>query len=272
MKLSLRSLALALPLLAVTAPAQLNRTITDASTGTIATTPSDTLGTDEYGVGNGQSVTGSGRSGFSGAVGLSNLYLDTDTTNIQFGFDAGGDLNDNYVLYRDTRDGGFTDAQMSDPDTTDGGRQAVTNPVRDSSLVFDASFVPDFAVVFGNFGTVAFELTGGSLNFISPFDGTPNNTDPTLFRESVFSRASLGIGTDATFDFVGIYTSGTGFLSNESLAGDLGGDNPGFGAAGTPVSLTQYDRFTTAAPVPEPATMAILGLGAAALLRRRRKA
>ena len=37
-------------------------------------------------------------------------------------------------------------------------------------------------------------------------------------------------------------------------------------------ALTDFSLATAAAPVPEPASMAVLGLGAAALLRRRRKA
>lgn len=259
----LRNLALAgLTLAAVSAHAGLVDTVTDSNPLLLSGSDDNALGANEYGTGNGQKVLGSG-SGFSGALGAGSLYLDSSLTDLKIGFQPGGDVNDNVVLYLDTKAGGFTDADMSD--TADGGRTAVTNPIRDSNIVFDAGFRPDYAVVIGNFGVVSFELTSGSLNFIDFFgDVTGGNSN---FREFTLSKLTYGIGT--SFNFLGIYTSDTGFLSDETLpGGQISGGNAGFGTAGTTVNVTGYDRFQA---VPEPASMVALGLGAAALLRRRRK-
>lgn len=106
---------------------------------------------------------------------------------------------------------------------------------------------------------------------------------------------TLGAGQIDFADNVGnpVFTINfaSGFLSPNGVGGsDLFSNNVSFSGPGVPVGLTQEtfnfsfanivptaDGFTatasfTSSAVPEPATLAALGIGLAALLRRRRKA
>lgn len=228
-------------------------------------TVNDVISPGEYGPGNSYSFSANGNTGFGGPVGLSSLYMSSDASNIYIGFQRGQPTmnGNNFVLYLDTRAGGFTDAMMND--TSDGGRTSTTNPMRDGNVVFPV--LPDFAIVFGDFGTVVFELTGGSLNFVAPFFPNGGSTQP----EVVLDRAFLG--NPGQVDFFGLFTSNDGYLSNEALPIALayggptdGGGNPGYGAGET-ASLSLFSRFV---PIPAPGAASLLGIAGLMAARRRR--
>lgn len=261
MKVSI--LVFALGLMAASAHAGLVDTINDSTSG-LAGGVDGILGADEYGAGNAQRALGSG-SGFGGTVGNGALYLDASGSDLKIGFQPGANLNDILVLYFDTRAGGFTDATMSDEG--DNGRRAITNPLASGTLVFDAGFLPDYGLAIDGNGIGVFELASPGLIYqTGDFSSAFNRGGNTNFREIVIPKSVLSLGS--SFDFTGIYTASSSYMSNETIpGGNISGDNPGFGPGG-PVNALGYDRFQA---VPEPASMLALGVGAAAVLRRRRK-
>jgi hypothetical protein len=192
--------------------------------------------------------------------------MDSDNSNLYVGFDPGGDLNDNAVLFLDTRTGGYTDADMND--TADPGRNLSSNLSRDVNDVIPIG--ADFSVVFGSFGTVVFELNAGNtpshLQF-QIFQGDQTSNNPAIVREIALPLALLG--NPGRVDFFAAYGSDTNFMSNESIpASPLnGGGNPGFDNGGSEVTFENANRFV----IPEPSTM-LLGLGClfAVMLPRRR--
>lgn len=201
-----------------------------------------------------------GGSGFGGVFGPSTVSIDADASNIFFGSNAiTQNMGSNViVIYLDTKAGGFTDATMND--TSDGGRNAVTNLAANAEDFFPDGFEADYAVMFGNGFALSFELTSGSLIFQGNNDGA---------SEVTVSRASLGLGSgNVGFNWFGAYISDSGFNSNESVPFQdfNGGGNPGFD---TGSNYANYNRFEA---VPEPASMTALALGALGLIRRRRAA
>jgi hypothetical protein len=123
--------------------------------------------------------------------------------------------------------------------------------------------------------------TGGALTFSSPGAAFQSLSLNNWYRESVtwnfttnqimsVSLTNLTAGGSAnTVDVSGngwYLTGGQNNVLGQTQATDI--RLFGSGSAG---DLMGYDNFSVA-PVPEPASMAVLGLGALALLRRRRKA
>lgn len=190
-----------------------------------------------------------GGSGFGGVLGPGSISFDAVGSNLNVSLTNGGSLNDIVVIQFDTKAGGFADAGMSD--TSDGGRTAVTNPSTGGNIAFPVT--PDYGLAIGNFGSVLFELTGGSLNFLQ-FNAAQNISIPLS-----------SIGSPTTINWFSYYTSGTGFLSNETLpaTGYNSGGNPGFSAS---LSIENHNQFV----IPEPATLGALA-GAGLLALRRRK-
>ncbi len=230
------------------------------------------LGANEYGPGNSYNYLGAG-SGFGGTLGASALYVESDGTNLQIGFQPGGNLNDLVFIQIDSRAGGFVDADMDDQG--DGGRRAASQQANAADDAYPAGFLADFSIIIGNFGIVTFELNAGNtpnhLNFVD-FNGTFTGAN-TAFREYSLPLATLGIGSG--FNFFAGYTSDSGYLSNESIPANpalQNNGNPGFGdgqfggTQGSP-GYANHNRFEI---IPEPATLALLSLGAIALIRRRR--
>lgn len=199
-----------------------------------------------------------GGSGFGGTLAAGSFSFDADTTagTITIGFTPGDALGSNIVaLYLDTRSGGFGDADMSD--ALDGGRNVITNLGSFGDEAFPtgmAGGLPDYAIAFGSFGSVAFELTGGELNFLN-FDA---GSSVTVNLSAIANPSSI--------DWFAGLASDTLFLSNESFPASAtlnASDNPGFGAIGT---YEDFNRFV----VPEPSVALLGGLGMLAMLRRRR--
>jgi hypothetical protein len=205
-----------------------------------------------------------GGSGFGGTLGNGAIYMDSDTNNVYIGFQPGNSLNDNVVIHLDTKSGGFTDAQMND--TADPGRNLLTNLTRDVDDPFPV--LPDYGIVIGQFGEVSFELTAGSLNFIS-FQGDQTGNNAALAREFAIPKSS--IGNPSQIQFFVSYGSDTNFMSNESVPADAfnAGPNPGFDNNGTflPVVHSTNDQFL----LPEPGSIALLAIGGVACLGRRRR-
>lgn len=207
-------------------------------------------------------ANGSG-SGFGGTLGGATIRMEATANNMYFGFNPNGGIFNNIVVLIDSKAGGFTDATMND--TSDGGRAAVTRPIANGLLTGPSGFAADYAIVFGSFGSVSFELTGGSLNFLT-FKDTAGSVANN--RELSISRSTMGL-TSANFGFnwVAYMTSDTGYMSDEVMPGPaIAGGNPGFDNS---VTISNFNRFEA---VPEPASMTALALGVAALARRRRKA
>lgn len=234
---------------------------TDANPASSTWNPNGVLDAGEY-----ATFTGGG-SGFGGPLGSGTLGFDTDGTNLYIGFDPGADLNDNVVLFLDTRPGGITDDTTLD-DQADPGRNLSSNLTRD--VVDNYAIGADFSVVIGGFGIVVFELVddgSGQLVF-NAFDGTFTGNDPTLAREISLPLASIGSPTSAV-DFFAAYGSDTNFLSDEGVpaqpfsgGGNLGFDNNGNG----PVTWENYNQFR----LPTPGALALCGIAGLAGLRRNR--
>lgn len=247
--------------------AQLVDTRSDTNESSSGFAMDGTIGANEYGAGNSQSYFGAG-GGFGGTLGNGGLYMDYDSSNLNLGFAPGGNLNDNVVILIDSRSGGFTDAMMND--TADPGRNLSSNLTRDVDDQFFSSFLPDYSVVIGSFGIVVFELTAGSLNFLQ-YDGTFTGNNSALAREIAINRGSLSIAAPGSgFDFIVGYGSDSNYMSDETIPsqGFSGAGNLGFDNGGNVVHWDHYDHFDA---VPEPASMLVLGIGVAALAKKRRR-
>jgi hypothetical protein len=229
------------------------------------------ISANEYGPGNAHSFTGAG-SGFGGTLGQGTIFMDYSLTDLNIGVQLANNLNDNIVIFLDTRPGGQTDATMDDQ--ADGGRRISSNLTRDVMDNFNPAFLPDFSVVIGSFGIVVFELnagnTPGHLQF-HIYEGHFTGISPTIAREINIPRSLLGLTAPLpVFHWLAGYGSNDPFMSNESIPiqpfNAFG--NPGFDNSGVPLEWPNYNRFEA---VPEPATMLALGAGLAALLARRRR-
>ncbi len=205
--------------------------------------------------------TGNGNSGFSGAVGLGNLDIITTDTTVNGTLNEGGNLNDAFVMYIDSTTGGFN-STANFTDTGDALRNAISGS---GTITFATGFTADYAVAFNNgFAGVWQLVENGSHTFITSANQTDSGTGNWGFD---FSFADIGNPTDDIFNAVIVYTSGTGFLSDEAIgvaSGTYTG-NPGNGN----ITFGAQDFIV----VPEPGTYAmlagLLSLSYIALMRRR---
>ncbi|MBX9736237.1 MAG: hypothetical protein K2X32_04865 [Phycisphaerales bacterium] len=222
------------------------------------------LSTDEYGIGNTQSYAGNGATGFGGTVGNSTLYMATSATNLQIGWQPGGNLDGNlFAIYFNVNGGGTITTDLGN-DVSDGGRRMATNPYGAGSLNYPITV--QYSLVFGNFGAVLFQLTNsGSINFVAPFFGGAGGSGNN-FREVSIAWSAIGGGLGSYIDYFTLYTNGNSFLSNEGHPSPFFSGNPS-GESTPPATLTlnDYNRF-----IPTPGAMALLGLGGLVAGRRRR--
>jgi hypothetical protein len=194
-----------------------------------------------------------GGTGFGGTLGGGAVTMDIVGSNLVVGFVQGNPLNDLVALFLDTRGGGFVDAQMDDQ--ADGGRRALSNLTAGDNDVYPTGMAPpDFGVIFGNFGTVLFELTPGN---------TPGHLNFLNFT-NVVGAMTIPLATlsnPGQIDFFAGYIGDSGYGSNESLPYSLplnSAGNPGFGSGATNV-YENFNRFVTS-PVPEPSMILVWGL------------
>ena len=226
------------------------------------------LSPGEYG--NGAYSYVGGGTGFGGTLGAGVLYFDSDASNLYIGFQPGNNLNDNVAIMLDTRAGGFRDADMND--TADGGRMAVSNQAVNADDAYPV--LPDFGIVIGSFGIVAFELTAGNtpghLIYVpNSYSGQFTGNAPT-FREYALPLGAVGaripVPTSTCIGFFAAYVSDGGYGSNESIPASAAlnaGPNLGFDTFSP--GYDNYDQFCT---FPEPASLLAL-VALAGLIRRR---
>jgi|GEM_PF-4117046 len=232
----------------------LSETLVDSTPG--GASADGILSADEYGPGNSYVFRGDG-SGFSGMIGFNaatspvrGVYFNSDSSALQVGVRLGADLGgapsaDTVVIYLDTRSGGFTDATMSD--TADDSRRAITELGSAGNETFPTGFLADFAIAVNRFGVFAFELTGGSLNFLSGNTTAGSGQLASDFREIRIPYSNLGSfspGNNVHF-FVALVNGQNSFLSNESIPPSPplnNSPNPGNDQSGT---YSTYNRFTT---------------------------
>ncbi|MHB8637920.1 MAG: PEP-CTERM sorting domain-containing protein [Fimbriimonadaceae bacterium] len=124
-----------------------------------------------------------------------------------------------------------------------------------------------------------FASTGGSIVFDSPGAAWTNLTVNHWYHQTVTWNFTTGLITDTTLTDITAGGATNDFQpTGWYLAG--GANNAGalitptdvrFFASGAAGDIMGYDNLTVT-PAPEPASMAVLALGAVSLLRRRRKA
>ena len=117
-----------------------------------------------------------------------------------------------------------------------------------------------------NVSTVQVTTDGTNWSDVQTFTIVPTTTTGDAFYHRTVDLSSVAnVANNAKFGFrvLATYGSATGYLASRSTST--------YGSAGT----LRFDNVTisgTAQAVPEPTTIAALGLGAVAMLRRRRKA
>jgi hypothetical protein len=120
-------------------------------------------------------------------------------------------------------------------------------------------------------------FAGGTQYFSGTFEGTDANSDGFLSLDELASFTFTGSGYNATLpelDSFGHYDIATNVWASDAEAWGIYPTGAFFSFDDDTLSLTSINGFsvtTMASSVPEPATLAMMGLGALALVARRRK-
>jgi len=253
---------LAVAVTAWTASAGLVDTVVDSTAG--GPTLDGVINPGEY-----SGTVSGGGAGFGGPVGGATLHLDADANGIYLGFENLGDISNNtMMIWIDSVAGGLGDTSGLN-DFADFGRGRVSSFDGPLTLPFAADFGWVVTPAFGGFQAL-FQLAEGGDNSLifagnNGTTGTPVGENPSNAVIELFAAyADLGIAQGDIVDFAVTYANNNtpAFVSNEGFPGPLGADNLGEGAA----TLTDFHRLNT---IPEPASLALIGLGGLALLRRR---
>jgi hypothetical protein len=170
-------------------------------------------------------LPGNGNMGFGGSVGTSNLTISESGSNITFTLGTARPDGNALVIYIDSKAGGFANTNTLE-DEADGGRRAISGD-RDfstdqSELTFPSGFEPDYAVAWGDYGFVLFELVAGGNNSLGYLNFQNNASTATI------DKGLIGITGAINFKVVTSLISGSGFRSNESHTQSIMGGNPGW--------------------------------------------
>ena len=198
------------------------------------------------------------------------------TVTMVFNQGSGGFFDGN-VVYIDSVAGGVADT-TSLTDTADGGRSIASgNNGSNNDITFAPGFEADFAISMENTFAGLFDITTDPTNFgfvagvgTTNFDGD-SATKPRTIQ---FDLSQIGIAPGGSFKFITNYfNAGNGFRSDEfhgvaeSTIASQRAASPNVGD--NPVVLGNGD-FNTVNTIPEPSSLALIGLGGLLVARRRR--
>ncbi|HOC56662.1 MAG TPA: PEP-CTERM sorting domain-containing protein [Verrucomicrobiota bacterium] len=214
---------------------------------------------------------GNGNSSWGGAVGLGTLSLTHTSTDLNITLTKGpGNLDNALVLYIDSVAGGFMDTSTLSDDG-DGARSAISGytstgngggPGR-STMTFLSGFEPDYAVAIEGGYASLFGLASGGQWSLSWITGANQSGSGSPTFSLSFPLANIGVADGGSFDLFGTYVSGTGYRSQEAIAGNDSGSD-----GWNPFTQTSFVTYM----VPEPSTLTLLCLpGLAVLYRIRRR-
>jgi len=192
----------------------------------------------------GFSATGNNPNGFADNITASSSSAEPGL-NIA-GFSGGADIND----------AGTGDLEYRFSDTANGTGRLLTTTGGFSNIGFGTDDGTDMGAT-----AVAPNTAGNIMFMIENIGGGQVELTQTLFGET-FTRTANAADTGTTFDFIGLSVTSGAFGSVNSV----GEPDNGLDITNVTVQFT-----TTASAIPEPSSVALLGLGCVGLFGRRRR-